>query len=461
MRTERSEWLRTRRDELISLVRHGKVTPEEAEAEAKANGFEPFEQQPQLPAFDPIQEPWWTIVMAVAWIAWRDLKQVRENCAGFRKECTHWIFREWKQPVEGGTKFAVQAGWFLETLSPPTTVRLLLMEAALVATGEVPATSQMSVRDAEAALWRALSECHLIATGLNNEGRPTEIPAREWLYLKLFEDDHRDALKYDALDRREPFTKIVLRRDDLLNLWPRAAAAVHSESWPIESYMLEPVSRPGSAGFVALCSALQWIMTSGGLRPVMMDDKDEWDRAVALLWPLICGGNIELIGLHRGRALTERVPPEALTLVRPLQPLRTEIADMLLSAPSHIACTPYVDEEHWRRDSNDKLYENGQPGPAWTHLQIRKSDLLERWPTSEPKIKAEGDCCRWLVDEIHKSPTCRPKPKSAFWAQAKDRFKPIARRQFNRAWDKALAETGIVSWAKAGRPRTKSNHGTD
>jgi hypothetical protein len=214
------------------------------------------------------------------------------------------------------------------------------MEAALVARGEVPATSQMSVRDAEAALWRALSECHLVATGLNEEGRPTEIPAREWLYLKLFEEDHRDALKYDALDRREPFTKIVLRRGDLLNLWPRAAAAVHSESGPIESYMLEPISRPGNAGFVPLCSALQWIMTRGGGRPVMMDDKDEWGRAVALLWPLICGGDIELIGLHRGCALTKRVPPEALTLVRPLQPLATKIGDMLLSAPSHIACTP-------------------------------------------------------------------------------------------------------------------------
>ena len=52
---------------------------------------------------------------------------------------------------------------------------------------------------------------------------------------------------------------------------------------------------------------------------------------------------------------------------------------MLLSAPSHIACTPYVDEEHWRRDLNDKLYESGHSGPAWTHLQIRKSELLDRW----------------------------------------------------------------------------------
>ena len=176
MKTERSEWLCTRRDELISLARHGKVTPEEAEAEAQASGLEPFEHQLELPAFDPMHEPWWTIAMAVAWIAWRDLKRVRENCAGFRKECTHWIFREWKQPVEGGTKFAVQAGWFLETLSPPTTVRLLLMEAALVARGEVPATSQMSVRDAEAALWRALSECHLVAAGLDEEGRPQKFP---------------------------------------------------------------------------------------------------------------------------------------------------------------------------------------------------------------------------------------------------------------------------------------------
>ena len=29
--------------------------------------------------------------MAVAWIVWRELQQVRENCAGFRKECTQWM----------------------------------------------------------------------------------------------------------------------------------------------------------------------------------------------------------------------------------------------------------------------------------------------------------------------------------------------------------------------------------
>jgi hypothetical protein len=96
MKSESVQFERTRRDELISLVRYGKVTPEEAEAQAKASGFEPFARQPELPAFDPMGEPRWTITMAVAWIAWRDLKQVRDNCPGFRKECTQWIFREWK-----------------------------------------------------------------------------------------------------------------------------------------------------------------------------------------------------------------------------------------------------------------------------------------------------------------------------------------------------------------------------
>jgi hypothetical protein len=33
---------------------------------------------------------------------------------------------------------------------------------------------------------------------------------------------------------------------------------------------------------------------------------------------------------------------------------------------------------------NDKLYESGQLAAAWTHLQVRKSDVLSPWPKPEP-----------------------------------------------------------------------------
>src|SRR5215211_5848840 len=83
----------SRSDEILYLARQEEITPQEAEAMAAAEGLPPFEQQPELPAFDPMEESRWSIVMAVAWIAWRDIDLVRENCPGFRSKSTHWIFR--------------------------------------------------------------------------------------------------------------------------------------------------------------------------------------------------------------------------------------------------------------------------------------------------------------------------------------------------------------------------------
>src|SRR4051812_14764187 len=91
------------RDRLLTLARFGKINPQQAEAKAAALGLPPFATQPPVPAFDPMREPRWPIVMAVAWIAWRDLDLTRQQSEPFRSECTHWLFREWAHGTKGGT----------------------------------------------------------------------------------------------------------------------------------------------------------------------------------------------------------------------------------------------------------------------------------------------------------------------------------------------------------------------
>jgi hypothetical protein len=66
---------------LISKVQHGELTPQQAEAEAAANSLPPFEKTPDLTDYDPLTESRWTLVMAVAWIAWRDIRRVQESGA--------------------------------------------------------------------------------------------------------------------------------------------------------------------------------------------------------------------------------------------------------------------------------------------------------------------------------------------------------------------------------------------
>ena len=447
------------RDRLITLARFGKITPQQAEAKAAALGLPPFEKQPPVSALDPMREPRWPIVMAVAWIAWRDLDRTRQQSAPFRSECTHWLFQEWNQPVKGGTAFARRAGWFLETWSEPTTVRLSILEKMLQARDELPATKQMSVNDAEQELWRALSEGKLIAEGLDANGKPTDIPTREWPFLELYEDGRRDVLKYDALDRQAPFTRVHLKRDDLMRIWPRVAVYQHADEysmWTIEAAMIGPLSEQGNSGYVPLCAAVQWIMCDAGARLAVMDQA-AWDAAIQKLWPDIATGQIEMIGLPAGQSMPAHMLGHTLAIMKALPPLPISIGELLVGSRSFIQCTPFQNLTDWHGDFNDKLYESGRVAAAWTHLQLKKVDVLSRWPRAAGTTGAEQSCYRWLVSLMRESPSEKANSRDTYWRDAKRQFPSLAMRQFRRAWDKAIAETGATGWSRAGRRPGKSN----
>ena len=84
------------RDRLLMQAERGEITGAQAEEAAAAHGLEPFENKPELPRFDPKLKSHWSIVMAVAWIAWRDFEMVREQDPEFCSACFHWIARRRK-----------------------------------------------------------------------------------------------------------------------------------------------------------------------------------------------------------------------------------------------------------------------------------------------------------------------------------------------------------------------------
>lgn len=445
------------RDWIYSRAQNGEITPAQAEAEAKSNGLEPFASKPTLPAFDPMLEPRWTITMAVAWIAWRDLEIVRDNCPGIRSEWWYWTYREERIPVDGGKSFDHRAGWILEPHREASTVWLSLTEATIKAELERPASAQMSASEAEKALWRRLSEGALIAEALNEQGRPIEIPARDWSYLKLFDDGRRDVLRFEALDPTEPYTQVKFRRDDLLRLWPAAqesaGTSMDAEAF-IEPSMLEPLQGPERAGYVPLCAAIHWIATDGGLHRVRLFDLESWSAAIAKLRPLIASGEFEVIGLPRGGGLAEAVAPAAFALVKILPPIPNSLGDILVSSASHVNCNFYVGEAGWRDHFNDGLYVSGERGPAWTHLQVKKSDILRRWPKAESRVNLETGCQKWLEEQMRTHST-QPSPKAGYLKESSERFPGLAKRQFERAWTAALFQTKASGWGKSGRPKSR------
>ena len=58
------------RDEIIDKVQRGEMSPSEAQALVTERKLQSLKREPDLTEFDPLNEPDWTLLMAVTWIAY-------------------------------------------------------------------------------------------------------------------------------------------------------------------------------------------------------------------------------------------------------------------------------------------------------------------------------------------------------------------------------------------------------
>jgi hypothetical protein len=215
---DRQKSERNPREILLDKVRRGQLTPDEAEQEAAKQGFGPLAKKPDPVAFNPDQMPWWSLPMALAWIAWRNSSSVREHCADYTERYTCWVSGSCNVPINGGQEWALIDGYELKTLGPPTVARLLLL----------PATRD-AVMDGERQLLDALAEGRIVASAKDAAGNIVDIPTREWPHLELFEDGQADVLfRRDRHDdgpvfsetKLPVYSEIKLPRDALKQVWP-------------------------------------------------------------------------------------------------------------------------------------------------------------------------------------------------------------------------------------------------
>jgi hypothetical protein len=367
------KWDPSPRDILLDRVRRGEITPDEAEREAENQGFGPLATKPNAVEFEPDEMAWWSLPMAVAWIAWRSLNSVREHCAEYRENWLHWMPGSWNVPTNNGTEFERIDGYELRASRQSTVCRLSMVEAYLASTKTLPPTTKMTVAEAEKRLFTALADGRVKAIARDAAGNVVDIPQREWPYLQLFEEGLADVLKHDALDPKPAFSEIKLERNVLKEIWP---------NFPIEPYMIEPMTRMGSAGYVPLCAALQWIATNGGREPGHLEDKKSWESCVARLLPLISTGEVEIVGKPVIGGPVERLDQRIFAQIHLTQPLRDSIYGLGNDEP-WVSCMPFVDDHYWTNGFNDQLYMRKGTNPAWTHLQVRKGDLLREFPFPE------------------------------------------------------------------------------
>jgi hypothetical protein len=245
----------TVRDDIIDKVRRGEMTPPHAEAEAVRLGIKPFASEPDPAGFDPMCEAWWSLPMAIAWIAWRSPDKVREFWDAYRSECWDWNFQEWRDGPDG----PVYAAHFLEQRRPATLSSVLFAEHHDSAQGLLP-HGTISINDAKAKLWGALGENSFQATGVSTEtGERAVIPDYAWRDLHDIEERGRDVLRLreaSGVWTDRGYNDVALRQQNIMAIWQPHRLEERGRELPA-------LVKPEGPGYMPLYFAAQWIATRG------------------------------------------------------------------------------------------------------------------------------------------------------------------------------------------------------
>jgi hypothetical protein len=323
--------------------------------------------------------------------------------------------------------------------------------------GSLPKTARLTPGEAERDLWRNLSEGRLTAEGLDRVGIPVEIAAREWEHLALFEDSsQRQILKYHPLDGDAAFAEVRFKRDDLVRVWP-SYEAVDLEALDLGTMLDLPLDRiSGTETYVPLSLAICWVASRGGVDPVSLRDELAWKAAAHNILSKISDGKVEILGCDKRRVANVLARPIFALIAAP-HPLYESLGQVL-AEETYLSSNFFIGQDGWLKSHNDQLFIAGDKSPAWTHLQVKRTDIAKLWPKPSATAVATLNCQRWLSEEMKASPDVRPHPKDYYRQLAREKFKRISDRQFLNVWDASISLTGANAWSRAGRPRRKSNH---
>jgi hypothetical protein len=89
--------------------------------------------------------------------------------------------------------------------------------------------------------------------------------------------------------------------------------------------------------------------------------------------------------------------------------------------------------------------------------RLRRDEVLRRWPPHESSeaaplnsISKETACRGWLTKIMRENPD-QPRPKKQIRAEAHDNFPGLGKNAFDRAWARALEDSGAMAWGAPGR----------
>jgi hypothetical protein len=357
----------TPRDALLDRVNMGELTPAQAEAEAKRLGMaslQPPDPNPEL--FDPTREAQWTLPMAVAWIAYREISAVRNRWEAYRGE--FWIWHERRFP--DGRPGSMRSGWLLGRRGK-TTMESVVRATDAEATAERDPRFSMKPAEAIKALWDALQSDCFRTTGIDQKSwARVEILPTTWLDLKYFEENGEDEVRPEAphLGGYARYRDVLLPSRVIRGLW-RAPFA-------IEPLRLPPIMPPVGDGYMPLYCAAQWIATEGGTVDFDPESIAVWRKAFDLLLSALASRKVAVVGTRDGER--EHVPEVQFADCRVDYPFSDASMDLILSNDLYLQSTPYYDEEHWRDGYDDALMDRQHH--RWSRLIVARADIRREWP---------------------------------------------------------------------------------
>ena len=203
-----------RRDDLIEKVFLGELTPREAEEQARKEGLPKLAGEADPSIFNPMSEPDWTLLMAVAWIVFRDDHQVRLCADEYRTKCTDFAPFE----KEGKTTY------YLKTRDPVSRLHLDMTDASF----------DQHRRHVEMDVNQAITELRQSCGGKYNCQRKAErgrhsIDALLWIDLKIFPHNKDPGTVVSEKVRDE---SVLLPREKVIKIWPAKASGSAKRQGP-------------------------------------------------------------------------------------------------------------------------------------------------------------------------------------------------------------------------------------
>lgn len=309
--------------------------------------------------------------MAIAWIAFRKMDKVRDWWDEYRSNCRDWRISRYPDPVTG----VHRTGWILETRKRATLASLYM---SVFIDADEWNELVASPREAARALWDALRDEYLAASGIDPEtGRRVAIPALDWHELKPVQAHGEvDELRHHQLGTG--FRDVLLAAADLQRCWP-PQKQIYDD--------LPPTVPPSGSGYMPLYCAAQWIATKGGDVHFDPEGLEHWKPAYGALLEAIASDRVAVVGTSR-TGEREIVPGYHFADCEVDHPYVGAPLELLLGDAVYLQSYVYLDDQHWRNGMDDRLL--SRQGVRWSRLMVRKEDVRSRWQFELPAPDAAG-----------------------------------------------------------------------